>query len=446
MPPNRIDELCGAAITRDSQSTRGHVVQRAMGATAASIWTRSFVALFAVLVATGSLSQFLRSSNAVIAPELIRDLGLSPQMLGMANAAFFLALLSLQVPLGVMFDRIGVRRSVAMLSIPMTAGAALHALADSGAMLVAARFLVGLGCAGSFMASVVLIPRFVPRERWSTMLGLVFAFSQAGYFLAGTPLAYVAETIGWRRGFLGLAVVSALVGVAFFWIIRDQPDGATPSVAPANGPGTLEGLRQILRTPGIPQLFALFGVAYASMFTIAGLWIGPYLRDVHGLDAVARGNVLVLVALVLVAANAAIGPLDHWLGRPKHLVMALVGGAVVAFVAWALIPQPPLALAITLLLVICVASSYGPIILSQIRARVPDHLAGRGATTANMAQLLGTSALPILTGFVPHLFESPATGGYAEPAYRMMFALIALVLGSGLAVYSTLRERSAHVT
>lgn len=394
-----------------------------------------------MLVATGSLSQFFRSSNAVIAPELIRDLGLSPQMLGTANAAFFLALLSIQIPLGVMFDHIGVRRSVGMLSVPMTAGAALHAFADSGMMLVAARFLVGLGCAGSFMASVVLIPRFVPRERWSTMLGLMFAFSQAGYFLAGTPLAYVAETIGWRQGFLGLAVVSALVGAAFYWIVRDQPDGTTPAVAPADGPGTMEGLRQILSTPGIPQLFALFSVAYASMFTIAGLWIGPYLRDVHGLDAVARGNVVLLVALVLLVANTIIGPLDHWLGRSKHLVMALVGAAVAAFIAWAVIPQPPLAVAITLLLVICFSSSYGPVILAQIRARVPDHLAGRGATTANMAQLIGTSALPIVTGFLPHLFLSPPGGGYAEAAYRAMFALIACVLGAGLAVYATLRER-----
>ena len=403
--------------------------------------TRPLAALFAVLVATAALSQFFRASNAVIAPELIRDLGLSPQMLGTANAAFFLALLSVQVPLGVMFDRIGVRGSVALLAVPMTAGAALHALADSGAMLVAARFLVGLGCAGSFMASVVLIPRFVPRERWSTVLGLVFACSQAGYFLAGTPLAYVAETTGWRHGFLGLAFVSALVGVAFYVIVRDHPEGAKPGLAPADGPGTLDGLRQVLTTPGIPQLFALFGVAYASMFTIVGLWIGPYLRDVHGLDAVARGNVLVLVALVLTLANTVIGPLDRRLGRPKHLVMMLVGSAVAAFLAWALIPQPPFAVAIALLLVICISSSYGPIILSQIRARVPDHLAGRGATTANMAQLIGTSALPILTGFVPHLFESPPGGGYAEPAYRAMFALIACVLGSGLAVYATLRER-----
>ncbi len=416
---------------------------------------RSLAPLFAVLIATGSLSQFYRTSNAVIAPELIRDLGLSSQMLGTANAAFFIALLILQIPLGVLFDRIGVRRSVAMLSVPMTAGAALHTIADSGLMLVAARFLVGLGCAGSFMASVVLIPRFVPREQWSTKLGLVFAVSQVGYFMAGTPLAYVADTIGWRRGFFWLAIASALVGVAFWLVARDQPEGAAESrpqvagpgtISPGTigpgtiGPGTIDGLRQVLSAPGIPSLFALFGVGYAAMFTIAGLWVGPYLRDVHGLDAVSRGHALTLVAITLVIANASIGRVERALGHAKHLVMALVAIAITAFVIWALVPEPPLWLALTLLITICLASSYGPVLLAQIRARVPDHLAGRGATSANIFQLLGTSVLPIVTGFVPPLFETPAGGGYAEAAYRTMFALIACVLTCGLLAYARLKD------
>ncbi len=405
--------------------------------TAASI-RRSIAPLLAVLIATGSLSQFYRASNAVIAPELIRDLGLTSQMLGTANAAFFIALMLVQVPLGVLFDRVGVRRSVAMLSIPMTAGALLHTIADSGTLLIAARFLVGIGCAGSFMASVVLVPRFVARERWSTALGLVFAVSQAGYFLAGTPLAYVAETMGWRRAFFGFAIVSAFVGIAFFIVARDRPPGDVPTHAPADGPGTIDGVRQILAQPGIPNLFALFGVAYACMFTIAGLWIGPYLRDVHALDAVMRGHVLTLTALALVAGNLAIGPMERIVGNSKRLVMVLVAIAIGALAAWALMPSPSLTTAVTLLLVLCFAASYGPVLLAQIRARVPDHLAGRGATTANFCQLLGTSALPIITGMLPPLFDAPAGGGYANDAYRAIFALIAIVLAFGLAAYAQL--------
>jgi MFS family permease len=397
--------------------------------------------LLAVLIATGSLSQFYRSSNAVLAPELIRDLGLSAQMLGAANSAFFVALLLIQIPVGVLFDRIGVRWTLAVLSLPMTLGAALHTFADTGPMLWAARFLVGLGCAGSFMASVVLIPRWVARDRWSTVLGWVFAISQIGYFLAGAPLAYAAETIGWRQAFLWTAGLSALVGVGVVWIVRDQPAGAPLPAASARDPiGLFEGLRRIVTIPGMIKLYALFGVAYATMFAIAGLWVGPYLRDVHGLDAIARGQVLTAVAAALVLGNFIIGPLDRLMRSSKRLVLSSAGVAMLTLLIWAVLPAPPLWLAIGLLLLLCASSSYGPILLAQIRARVPDHLAGRGATTANMAQLSGTALMPLLTGLLPPLFATPAAGGYAPDAYRAMFLLLALVLALGVAVYATLDE------
>lgn len=398
------------------------------------------VAMMAVLIATGALSQFFRTSNAVIAPELIRDLGLSPQMLGTANGAFFIALLSLQVPLGVFFDRLGVRRSVAALSLIMAAGSALHALADSGVMLVAARFLVGLGCAGSFMASVVLVPRWFPRARWSTMLGFVFATAQIGYFLAGTPLAYVAETVGWRQAFVWLSVVAVLVGFAVLRFVRDHPPGSETAAVAATGPGTLEGLKTILTTPGMLRLFALFGVAYATVFTFVGLWIGPYLRDVHGLEAVARGHVIMAVALMLTLGSLAVGPIDNWLRRPKALVMTLSGVVVACLVVLAVWPAMPFAAAVTIVLVMCFASSYGAVLLAQIRARVPDHLAGRGATTANIAQLTGTSILPIATGFIPPLYGVVGGAGYPVAAYGAMFWLLAVVLVAGLAIYATLKD------
>jgi predicted MFS family arabinose efflux permease len=400
----------------------------------------AIAALLLVLIATGSLSQFFRTSNAVIAPELIRDLGLSPPMLGTANSAFFLALLILQIPTGIAFDRLGVRATVAALSVLMAAGAALHALAVDGVGLIAARFLVGLGCAGSFMAAVVLVPRFVERSRWSTVLGWVFGASQAGYFLAGAPLAHAAATIGWRLAFLGLAVLAVGVGMAVWLCVRDHPPGHSGAVRRDDAQGVMAGIAAVWAQPGMPQIFALFGVAYASMFAVAGLWIGPYLSDVHGLDTIARGHVLTLVALALVAGNLGIGPLERRIGKPKRIVLASGSLAVAALLVWAVMPTPPVSAAIGLLLLLCLASSYGPVILSQIRARVPDHLAGRGATTANMAQLSGTAALPIVTGFVPAWFGATAAGGYDPDAYRVIFGMLAVVLATGLAVYARLRD------
>ena len=113
-----------------------------------------------MLASTTALSQFFRSSTSVIGPELIRDLALSSEALGFANGAFFMAVFLAQIPVGIAFDRFGVRLTVAVLSVPMAAGAMLHGVADTGMQLAAARFLVGLGCAASYTAGIVVISRW----------------------------------------------------------------------------------------------------------------------------------------------------------------------------------------------------------------------------------------------------------------------------------------------
>ena len=79
-----------------------------------------------MLAAITIVSQFFRTSNGVIGPELIRDLGLTPAELGIANGAFFLALGLAQVPVGMAFDRYGPRRTVTGLTVIAVAGALLQ--------------------------------------------------------------------------------------------------------------------------------------------------------------------------------------------------------------------------------------------------------------------------------------------------------------------------------
>ena len=84
-------------------------------------------------------------------------------MLGFSNAWFFLALLAIQVPVGILFDAIGARLTVALLAAVAVAGSLMHWVAVDGAGLSAARFLLGLGHGGNFMATVFLVSRWYPR-------------------------------------------------------------------------------------------------------------------------------------------------------------------------------------------------------------------------------------------------------------------------------------------
>lgn len=398
------------------------------------------LALLLMLVATTSLSQLFRASTNVIAPELIRDLSLSPEMLGFANACFFLALLAVQVPVGLLFDRIGARWTVGALAVLAVAGTLLHAAVTTGNGLAAARFLMGLGHGGSFMASVFLVSRWWPRQRWTTVISWVWAGSMLGIAAAGTPLALVAAHLGWRQAFLGLGVVSAAVGILFVVLVRDSPPG-TPRTAraPERLGAALMGFITVLRLPGLLNVLALQAVAYAVLTTIMGLWAGTYLHDIHGLSGVARGNVLIAMAAGQVVGLLVIGPLDRLLDTRKWVA---VGGALATLgvlVTLAFWPDLPTPTAIALLVLLATVAAYGPVVVSHARTFYPEALAGRGVTTANMAQLLGCALMPLITGLIPGLYPIGPMG-YSVEAYRWIFAAIAASLLLGLLGYLSSRD------
>ncbi len=401
-------------------------------------WTVA-VALLAMLAATAILAQFFRTSTAILGPELIRDLSLSSEAFGLANASFFVALLLAQIPVGLAFDRFGPRLTVAALFVPMAAGAMLHGLADTGVQLAVARFVTGIGCAAGFTAGVVLVSSWFSRPSWSMTLSWLIALSHLGAVLAGTPLAAATGLIGWRFAFVAMGLVAMLIGYLFLVVVRDRPPGAMPAL-PATGDktGALSGLRQVMLMPGMGRLLVMFMVGYAVLVTVQILWSGPYLHDVHGLDTLQRGHVLLGMAVAQTAGTLLVGPMDRLLNTRKWVVVAAASLTLASLTVLAVV-SVSLPVAIGLLLVLSGSSTYGSVLYAQVRGLFPDHLAGRSATITNMAPLLGASLVPTLTGFIPPLFPSQGEG-YSLLAYQGIFATLAVCLAVGLAVYLTARD------
>src|SRR3954447_26079770 len=106
--------------------------------------------LLVLLIAVTCLSQFYRVSNSVIAPELTRDLHLSARQIGWAGSAFFFALFAVQLPIGLLVDRLGARRTVSTVSLLAAAGSVSIAFAVDATDLIVGRIVVGIGCAASF--------------------------------------------------------------------------------------------------------------------------------------------------------------------------------------------------------------------------------------------------------------------------------------------------------
>jgi MFS family permease len=196
----------------------------------------------------------------------------------------------------------------------------------------------------------------------------------------------------------------------------------------------LAGLLTVWRTPGLLPVLAMHTFAYATQLTVLGIWAGPYLWDAYQLDGIARGNILLIMGLAQIAGVFTYGPLDRLVGSRKKVVIAGASLTIAVLLLLAAIAKPPLALAVLLLNLVTFVASYGVVIVSQGRALFPLSLAGRGATTVNMAQLLGLMGLPMVTGLIVGSF--PPVGGYVpEVAYRAAFAALAFGNLCGLLVY-----------
>jgi predicted MFS family arabinose efflux permease len=388
--------------------------------------------LIALALMTG-LSQFHRSALGVIAPELSADLALTPAMLGAANGMFFAALLVMQLPLGIALDRLGPRLVVAGLSAIAVLGLFLQSLATDGTTLLLARALIGIGSAASFMAAVVLCARWYGGGEMTMALSRVFALSQAGILLAGAPLALLAGWLGWREAFLVSALCTGLAALVWWRLVRnDPPDRPAP---PRRAESIMEALRgqfSIWRLPGLPRVLALHLVAYAAAATVIGLWAGPYFADVHGLNANERGLALAAMGIAMPIGLLLIGPLERRFFARAPLITAGAALSALMLLVLALWPAPPLPVALGLLVGLVLFSSYPVLLVTEARLLFPDHLVGRGASTVNMAQVLGSSLLPLLVGLVVGFFPM-VEAARPEAAYRAGFAVLAASLLLGLA-------------
>ena len=357
-------------------------------------------------------SHFFRASNVTIGLDLMRDLSIGPEALGALTGAFFFGFSAMQIPCGLLFDHYGPRRTVTGMLVVATIGGVIFTLATSWPVLLAGRALMGAGFGAMLIGSMVVISRWFPPDRFSTLVAMVLSIGLVGNLLATTPLAWATEAIGWR-GVFGFAVAFTALATGAVWlVVRDAPSGHPFLERTAEPPRVmLQGLMEILRNPRLRPILALNFCSYACTFTVQGLWGGPFLREVHGMSAIAAGNVLLGAVVTYQFGMLAFGPLDRLLDTRKWIA---VGGNLVTvsmLATLALASHPPVWVPVAAILVMGFVSAASTMVLSHGRGIIPDRLIGRGMSTLNTAVMLGVACMQSLSGVILGAFEPLANGG-----------------------------------
>lgn len=390
------------------------------------------------------LSYLYRSINAVIAPNLAADAGVGAADLGLLTSVYFLTFAALQLPLGLALDRFGPRRVAAVLLLAAAVGALVFAWADGLPGLVLGRALIGAGVSSCLMSSFKAFTQWFPPQRLPAVNGMLLAFGGLGAISATAPVEGLLAITDWRVLFLGLAGITAAVAIAIYTIVPDHQQSAVPTGLSEQ----LAGLRQVFVDPVFWRVAPLGAICAGASQAVMGLWLGPWLRDVAGLERAGVASYLLVGACGMAAGFLLMGVLAERLSRvgikPAQVVGIGMSGFMLAMVVLAsgVISGGWLLLLLVVLAFLGAGSTVNYAVISQ---HFGSQLAGRANTALNLLVFVASFLMQWLVGVVIGLWEDPLTQEYAPVGYRVAFGGLALLQALALVwFFGPGRQRARH--
>jgi MFS family permease len=406
-----------------------------------SIPLSATIILVATLGLTYVVSQFLRNSVGVIAPNLASELKLSAGEIGLLSSTFFFAFAAAQIPLGVALDRYGPKACMLACAGIAAGGAVMFAMASSASSLIAARILMGVGSCCYLMAPLALYARRYPPDRFATLVGIQLGVGTLGTLLATAPLAFSTAAIGWRMTFIAVAGLMLLAGLLVGVVVRDDKadrHGTHETIGEA-----IAGLGEALRIPSVGALFIMQLTSHSSFVLIAGLWGGPYLTHVYGYSLTERGNMLLICVIAQIAGMVLWGQADRFLHSYKLPVLAGALLTAGTLAAGALIGSLPHWALLAFFLGVGLFSAYVSVLIAHGKSLFPPRLVGRGLTLLNLGTMGGGFLSQLVSGYVIDLFP-PTDGVYPLAAYQTVFGLQAAFGFAACLVYLRARDPRAE--
>lgn len=370
---------------------------------------RRAVAVWGLGVAVYFVAITYRTSLGVAGIDAAERFHINASALSTFSILQVLVYAGMQIPVGLMVDRLGTRKVLMFGVVLFTLGQFGFAFSHSYAMALGSRALLGCGDAMTFISVLRLGSRWFPARRGPLIAQIAALFGMAGNLVSTLVIARSLHGVGWTTTFAGSALGGLAVFVLVLFFLKDHPKGFEP--APATHLGADYVRRQIAdawREPGTRLgMWVHFTTQFPAMVFLL-LWGMPFLVEAEGLSQATAGQLLTLVVLSNMAVGLVYGQViaRHHAARAP-LALGTVGATALL---WGTVLVWPSAHApMWLLLVLCVVlGACGPASMIGFdfarpanppeRIGTASGIVNMGGFTASMTTLLAVGVLLDLTG------------------------------------------------
>ncbi|WP_189222959.1 MFS transporter [Saccharothrix coeruleofusca] len=388
--------------------------------------------IWATAVTVYIAAVFHRASLGVAGLEASERFGVGPAALSTFTVLQIGLYAFMQIPTGLLVDRFGPRRVLTAAALLMGLGQVLFALAHSYPLGLAARAVLGVGDAMTWVSVLRLAAAHFPPRRFTLVMSLSAALGGAGNLVATVPLTLLLDNAGWAATFLvagaATAVYSALVALR----VREVPEGV-PQPEPESVP-----LRTIARRVAaawrVPGTRLGFWVHYTSMSTpalLGLLWGFPYLVEAQGMARPEASAVLSLLVVVAIVTGPVMGAVIA--RKPEWRMPIVVAYLVVAVVCWALLlgwpgGVLPVPLLVAVFAVLALGNPASGVAFALVRDYNPLHRVSTATGVANVGGFAAITVCALVVGVLLDLVEPMP----AASAYRVAFLAVAAALLLGV--------------
>ncbi|KHK98976.1 MFS transporter [Microbacterium mangrovi] len=358
----------------------------------------------------------------------------------------------MQLPVGVLLDRVGARPIMTVGMTLMAVGQLLMAFSPNVGVAIFARMLLGAGDAAVFPSLMRLIALWFPAQRGPVMVQVTGLVGQAGQLVALIPLAALLHATTWTIAFGSVAGLSALFAILVFAVIRNRPPERAADVSVDTDTGAISTVTSAIDTSvGLRAAWANSGtrLAFWTHFTtpFAGtafimLWGIPFLTAGEGLTPAQAS----LVTTVYVVVGMALGPMMGALStavpnqRSRNLVLPTVLVQVIMWctvIAW---PGPaPLWLLILLAVALGTGGPASMVAFDVARMLNPSHRLSTATGITNVGGFLAALIAIFLIGVALDLLGAGTPQTYNLGAFRLAFLTQVPIWSVG--VFFIIRER-----
>jgi sugar phosphate permease len=401
--------------------------------------------IFAVATAAYLVGVLQRTSLGVAGVEATDRFGISAAALSSLAVVQLIVYAALQIPVGILLDRIGPRALILTGALLMFAGQTTLALAPSLWVALIGRILVGAGDAMTFISVLRLFGNWFAGRTLPIVSQWVGTTGQIGQLLSAIPLAILIHQSGWTTAFLAAGSASLIAAIAVAIFVRNRPAGAmlTGPIETMGGSSknsAFAQLKEALSRPGTRLGFWSHFVTQSSGTVLTLLWGFPFFSVALGYGPATAAGLITL----MVIAGAVTGPILGLLSaryplRRSSIVLAIVAGMAVAWAIVLLWPGQPPFWTVILLLIIVSAGGPGSLIgFDFARTFNPRRNLGSATGIVNVGGFLASFVMMFLIGVLLDAIHSAnvASGSsdvlYSLAAFKVAFVVQYLVVGIGV--------------